>query len=76
MAGPEISKIKWGRDSIAAYAGISVPKLMGLIKKHKFPANYIGGEWCAHTENIDDYFRKVTSQLTVDPDVISEDDEF
>lgn len=53
-------KILSGLDEIMAYIGIaSKPLLKDFISKG-MPAKTINGRWYAHSDNIDDYFKKIT----------------
>jgi hypothetical protein len=63
MATTEKSnKIIWTADCIASYLGISKNKFYVLVKAG-LPAVVIDGTWCAHTDNLDAFFRSNTGKI-------------
>jgi hypothetical protein len=50
-----------GLNAIIIYTGISKGTFYTLLK-HKFPAYPLNGTWYAHKENIDNYFKQITSK--------------
>ncbi|MFA5387192.1 MAG: helix-turn-helix domain-containing protein [Candidatus Paceibacterota bacterium] len=51
------AKIIWAVKGICEYCGISRDTFYRLVRSGKFPAAVIEGKWCAHMDNIDDFFR-------------------
>jgi hypothetical protein len=69
------AKILWTADVIAAYCKMSKKKFYRLVTAG-FPACIIDGQWCAHTENIDEYFKFGTRKpAPIKPGEIPEDEE-
>lgn len=56
------NKILFGIKPITNYLGISKNKFYELLK-HGMPAAFFCGQWTAHTENLDGYFRAVTLKI-------------
>ena len=52
-------KILWTIDNICDYLDISRPLFYRLVERG-LPAVILEGKWCAHAENLDEYFRKGT----------------
>ncbi|MBW2598597.1 MAG: helix-turn-helix domain-containing protein [Deltaproteobacteria bacterium] len=53
--------IIWTIDRICDYLQVSRVLFYRLVRHHGLPATIIEGKWCAHTENLENYFRKGTS---------------
>lgn len=53
-------KIIWTVRAICEQYEISKDFFYRLVKAGKFPATIIEGRWCAHTDNVDEFFRVVT----------------
>ncbi len=53
-------KILNGRNGIMAYIGIASGPLFMQFIKEGMPARLINGRWYAHTDNLDDYFKRIT----------------
>jgi len=56
---PEKKKILIGCDAIVTYIGVSRPLFYEFVKKG-MPARLLNGRWFAHTDNLDEYFKKLT----------------
>jgi len=54
-----MSKILWGCEEIREYLGISEDRFYKMITAG-LPGSKFDGQWCAHTDNLDDYMRKMT----------------
>jgi len=65
-------KIIWAIRGICEYCNISRDTFYRLIKSGKFPATIIEGKWCAHTDNIDEFFRAGTRTPPRNPDTEAE----
>ena len=52
-------RIIWGISSICEYVGVGKAVFYRLVR-HGLPATVIEGKWCAHTDNLDEFFRKGT----------------
>jgi len=50
-------KILWTVRSICDYCQISKDFFYRLVRAGKFPATIIEGRWCAHMDNIDEFFK-------------------
>lgn len=57
MADDTSGKILWTAVVIARYLGVSRNTLLDLIKNHGMPCAIIGGKYCAHADNLEEYFR-------------------
>ena len=53
-------KVLIGVKAVTEYLSISEPTFYKFINLG-LPAIVIDGRWYAHTDNIDDYFKKITS---------------
>lgn len=62
------AKVLWTVRAICDYCEISQVLFYRLVKTGKFPAGIIEGKWCAHTDNIDEFFRSVTRTPPKNPD--------
>ena len=71
MTVAKSSKILKGAEAIAAYIHCGRGKAIKLISLG-MPANLVDGTWFAYSDNIDEYFRRVTLRLTCE---INEDAE-
>ena len=71
MTVAKSSKILKGAEAIATYIGCGRGKAIKLISLG-MPANLVDGTWFAYSDNIDEYFRRVTLRLTCE---INEDAE-
>lgn len=50
-----------GINQIVTYIGVSKPTFYRLARKG-LPANLIDGTWYAHKDNLDNYFKIITSK--------------
>lgn len=57
MVEKNSAKIVWTITRICEYCDISRVTFYRLVRLGKFPATIIEGKWCAHTDNIDEFFR-------------------
>ena len=53
-------KVIWTLRGICDYCDISQALFYKLVKTGKFPATIIEGKWCAHKDNIEEFFRAIT----------------
>lgn len=60
------SKILIGCDAIMAYIGVSRPLFKEFVAKG-MPAKLINNRWYAHTDNLDNYFKKLTFYHEANP---------
>ena len=51
--------IIWTSEGIAKYLGTSRSKFYALVKMG-LPAAIVQGTWCAHTENLEEFFKTIT----------------
>lgn len=49
--------ILWGVDEICEYVRCPSRHKFDVLMKLGFPAAKVGGQWCAHVDNIEDWFR-------------------
>ena len=57
MSNEPISKnILWTAEAIAKYLGVSRNKFYNLVEIG-LPAVVIDGKWCAHTDNLETFFK-------------------
>jgi len=56
---PNDNKILIGCDTIMEYIGISRPLFKEFVAKG-MPVRLINNRWYAHTDNLDNYFKKIT----------------
>jgi len=68
MAQKTSTKVLWTIRRICDYYEISQALFYRLVKTGKFPATIIEGKWCAHIDNIDEFFRSVTRTPPKNPD--------
>jgi hypothetical protein len=61
MDNNKLASLLVGINQIITYIGVSKPTFYRLAKRG-LPANIIDGTWYAHKENIDNYFRIITSK--------------
>lgn len=59
MARGKSSKLLIGVKAIMEYLQITEPIFYKFVKRG-LPAIVIDGRWYAHTDNLDDYFKKIT----------------
>ena len=59
MANKNQKKILIGREEIISYIGVSRQLFYDFISKG-MPARIINNRWYAHTDNLDNYFKKIT----------------
>lgn len=58
---------------MANYLGVSRPKVQDYIKAG-MPGCFLYGKWHFHIENVDAWFRALTSKMrTADPDTVFEE---
>ena len=57
--------IIWGINDICEYTGIGKRVFYRLVR-HGFPVAVIEGKWCAHAENLEDFFRRGTLKPPAD----------
>jgi len=67
-----VSKIIWTIRGVCDYCDISKALFYRLVNTGKFPATIIEGKWCAHADNIDEFFRSVTRTPPKNPDAGAE----
>jgi hypothetical protein len=65
MPEKQSQKILWTADVISQYLGISKPRFYKLVKSG-LPAVIINGSWCAYTDNLEEYFQRITAGATDD----------
>jgi len=53
-------KIVWAVEGICEYCGISRQTFYRLIKTRRLPATIIEGKWCAHADNLEEFFKSGT----------------
>lgn len=61
MSEQKFDSLLIGISAIISYTNVSKPTFYGLLKQG-FPANLIGGTWYAHKENINNFFKYITSK--------------
>lgn len=55
-----------GKKDICDYLKIGEPMFYELIRKIGMPARVINNRWYAHSDNIDDFFRRYTNTRASD----------
>lgn len=66
------TKVLWTVRAICEHCDISKDFFYRLVKAGKFPATIIEGRWCAHTDNIEEFFRLGTKTPPRDPNMEAE----
>lgn len=61
MNAERFTSLLIGINQIVAYIGVSKPTFYRLARKG-LPANLIDGTWYAHKDNLDNYFKIITSK--------------